>query len=255
MQPMPELTPLLKQLRLSGILESLPARNRQAIEAKLAYPEFLALLIQDEVARRDQKKFSLRVRRAGFRSQKTIEQFDFDFNPGINRAFIQELATCRFVDEPANLLIAGPCGTGKSHLAQALGHCAVRLGYDVVFVTQTQLLGSLQAARAMGTYDRRFQALARTPLLIIDDLGLKPLRPPQDEDLHDMIAERHERVATLVTSNLDCTEWGAAFPNKLLGAATIDRLRHNAYQLILDGKSYRSPKNCPTGTKTERKKE
>lgn len=250
MQPMPELTPLLKQLRLSGILESLPARNRQAIEAKLAYPEFLALLIQDEVARREQKKFSLRVRRAGFRSQKTIEQFDFDFNPGINRAFIQELATCRFVDEPANLLIAGPCGTGKSHLAQALGHCAVRQGHEVLFTTQTQLLNGLHAARAMGTFERRFQALVRVPLLIIDDLGLKPLKSPQDEDLHDLIAERHERTATLVTSNLDFSEWGDAFPNRLLGAATIDRLRHNAYRLILDGKSYRSPKNCPQGTKT-----
>ena len=255
MNPMPELTPLLKQLRLSGILDSIEARNRQAIEARLAYPEFLALLIQDEIARREQKKFSLRIRRAGFRSQKTVEQFDFDFNPGINRALIQELATGRFIQEPANILIAGPCGTGKSHLAQALGHCAVRQGHDVLFSTQTQLLGSLQAARAMGTYERRFQALIRTPLLIIDDLGLKPLRSPQDEDLHDLIAERHERAATLVTSNLDFTEWDKAFPNRLLGAATIDRLRHNAYQLILDGKSYRSPKSGPPGTKTERKKQ
>lgn len=107
----------------------------------------------------------------------------------------------------------------------------------------------------MGTYERRFQALIRTPLLIIDDLGLKPLRSPQDEDLHDLIAERHERAATLVTSNLDFTEWDKAFPNRLLGAATIDRLRHNAYQLILDGKNYRSPKPGPPGTKTERKKQ
>lgn len=129
MNPLPELTPMLKQLRLSGILDSLDARNREAIDAKLAYPEFLALLIQDEVARREQKKFTMRIRRAGFRSQKTIEQFDFNFNPGINRAFIQELASCRFVTEPANVLIAGPCGTGKSHLAQALGHCAVRQGH------------------------------------------------------------------------------------------------------------------------------
>jgi DNA replication protein DnaC len=247
MQPMPELTPLLKQLRLSGILESLAARNREAIEAKLAYPEFLALLIQDEVARREQKKFSLRVRRAGFRSQKTIEQFDFDFNPGVNRAFIQELATCRFIEEPANLLIAGPCGTGKSHLAQGLGHCAVRQGHEVLFTTQTQLLNGLQAARAMGTFERRFQALVRVPLLIIDDLGLTPLRAPQAEDLH-------ERAATLVTTNLDFSEWGDAFPNRLLGAATIDRLRHNAYRLVLDGKSYRSPKNCPQGTKTTNEK-
>jgi DNA replication protein DnaC len=254
MNPMPELTPMLKQLRLSGILDSLEARNREAITAKLAYPEFLALLIQDEVARREQKKFNLRIRRAGFRSQKTIEQFDFAFNPSINRAFIQELASARFINEPANLLIAGPCGTGKSHLAQALGHCAVRQGHDVIFSTQTQLLGSLQAARAMGTYERRFQTLARVPLLIIDDLGLKPLRSPQDEDLHDLIAERHERAATLVTSNLDFDEWGEAFPNRLLGAATIDRLRHGAYRLVLDGKSYRSPKPYPTGKKMEGEK-
>lgn len=117
MNPIPELTPLLKQLRLSGILDSIEARNRQAIEARLAYPEFLALLIQDEIARREQKKFSLRIRRAGFRSQKTVEQFDFDFNPGINRALIQELAAGRFIQEPANILIAGPCGTGKSHIS------------------------------------------------------------------------------------------------------------------------------------------
>lgn len=254
MNPLPELTPMLKQLRLSGILDSLDARNREAIDAKLAYPEFLALLIQDEVARREQKKFTMRIRRAGFRSQKTIEQFDFNFNPGINRAFIQELASCRFVTEPANILIAGPCGTGKSHLAQALGHCAVRQGHDVIFTTQAQLLGGLHAARAMGTYDRRFQALVRAPLLIIDDLGLKPLRSPQDEDLHDLIAERHECTATLVTSNLDFTEWGEAFPNRLLGAATIDRLRHNAYRVILDGKSYRAPKPFPRNNKNEGEK-
>ncbi len=251
MNPMPELTPMLKQLRLSGILDSLEARNREAIAAKLAYPEFLALLIQDEVARREQKKFTMRIRRAGFRSQKTIEQFDFGFNPTINQAFIMELATARFVTEPANVLIAGPCGTGKSHLAQALGHAVARQGYDVIFTTQTQLLGSLAAARAMGTHERRFQSLARVPLLIIDDLGLKPLRTPQDEDLHDLIAERHERSATLVTSNLDFPEWSEAFPNRLLGAATIDRLQHGAFRLILDGKSYRAPKNYPKTSKNE----
>lgn len=255
MNPMPELSPMLKQLRLSGILDSLEARNREAIKAKLAYPEFLALLIQDEVARREQKKFNTRIRRAGFRSQKTIEQFDFAFNHSINQPLIQELATGRFVEEPANLLIAGPCGTGKSHLAQALGHCAVRHGHDVIFTTQTQLLGSLQAARAMGTYERRLQALARVPLLIIDDLGLKPLRSPLDEDLHDLIAERHEQAATIVTSNLDFSEWGEAFPNRLLGAATIDRLKHNAYCLVLEGESYRSPKISPAGKKMRGEKQ
>jgi len=245
MNPMPELAPLLKQLRLSGMLDSLEQRNRQAIEQQLAYTEFLAVLIQDEIARRDQKKLQLRLRRASFRSPKTWEQFDYDFNPGVNRALIQDLATGHFIREKVAVLIVGPCGTGKSHLAQALGHCAVQQGYEVLFTTQSQLLGSLQAARATGTYERRFQTLARVPLLIRDDFGLQPLRPPQDEDFHDLVAERYEQTATILTSNLDFSEWGDAFPNRLLGAATLDRLRHGAYRLLLEGQSYRAPKPLP----------
>jgi DNA replication protein DnaC len=250
MTPLPELTPLLKHLRLSGILDSLEVRNRQAIEQKLAYTDFLTLLIQDEVARREQKKLTLRLRRASFRSQKTLEQFDFDFNPGINRALIQDLATGRYLQEKVAVLIVGPCGTGKSHLAQALGHCAVRQGHDVLFTTQTQLLGSLHAARATASFERRFQVLARVPLLIIDDFGLKPLRVPHDEDFHDLISERYERGATIVTSNLDFSEWGDAFSNRLLGAATLDRLRHGAYRLVLDGDSYRAPRALPETPKS-----
>ncbi|MFC5546063.1 IS21-like element helper ATPase IstB [Marinobacter koreensis] len=249
-EPHARADPLLKQLRLSGILDSLETRNRQAIEHKLAYPEFLALLIQDEVARREQKKLATRLRRANFRSQKTLEQFDFDFNPKLNRALIQELATGRFIEERVAVLIAGPCGTGKSHLAQALGHSAARQGHDVLFTTQSQLLGNLHAARATDTFERRFQAIARVPLLIIDDFGLKPLRSPQDEDLHDLIAERYERGATIVTSNLDFSEWGDAFPNRLLGAATLDRLRHGAYRVVLDGNSYRAARPLPKAPKS-----
>lgn len=242
MQPMPELTPLLKRLRLSGILETLPARNREAIEGKLSYTDFLALLVQDEVARRDQKKFALRVRRAGFRTQKTLSDFDFDYNPQINRAQILDLASCRFVEEKVAILIAGPCGTGKSHIAQALGHEAVRREWDVIFTSQRRLLGQLQAARATQTYERRFQTLARVPLLIIDDFALKPIEHPADEDFHELVSERYERAATIVTSNLAFEEWSSAFPNRLLGAATLDRLRHAAYCLQLEGESYRSPK-------------
>jgi len=242
MNPMPELAPMLKQLRLSGILDSLEDRNKQAIGKKMSYTEFLSLLISDEVARREQKKFSLRLRRAAFRSHKTLDQFDFSFNPKINSALIQELIIGRFIEEKVAALIVGPCGTGKSHIAQAIGHAAVRQGHDVLFTSQSQLLGNLHAARATDTYDRRFQALVRIPLLIIDDFGLKPLRPPHDEDFHDLVAERYERGATVLTSNLDFAEWGDAFPNQLLGAATLDRLRHGAYRVVLDGKSYRSPR-------------
>jgi DNA replication protein DnaC len=241
MNPMPDLSPMLKQLRLSGILDSLETRNREAIQNKLAYPEFLALLIGDEIARREQKKLQTRLRRANFRTHKTLEDFDFDFNPKINRALVQELASARFIDEKVAVLIAGPCGTG---------HCAARLGHDVLFTTQSQLLGNLNAARATGSYERRFQIIARVDLLIIDDFGLKPLRPQQDEDLHDLIGERYERGATIVTSNLDFSEWGEAFPNRLLGAATLDRLRHNAYRVVLDGDSYRAPRPLPKSVKS-----
>jgi DNA replication protein DnaC len=247
MNPVPEITPHLKQLRLSGILDSLESRNRQAIEAKLAYTEFLALLVQDEVARREQKKFQLRLRRAAFRTSKTLEQFDFERLPQLNRALVHDLATGRYIGERAPLLIVGPCGTGKSHLAQALGHCAVRQGVDVLFTTCANLTASLNAARATGGYERRLVQLSRVPLLIIDDFGLKPLRPPADEDLHELIAERYEQAATVVTSNLDFAEWDQAFPaNRLLASATLDRLRHNAYCLVLDGASYRAPKSGPS---------
>ena len=252
MNPIPELTPALKQLRLSGILDSLEARNRQAIDGRLAYTEFLALLIQDEVARREQKKFTSRLRRASFRAQKTLEGFDFDRLPGVNRSQVADLATGRYLDEHAPVLIVGPCGTGKSHLAQALGHCAVRQGRDVLFTSQSQLTASLNAARAIGSYDRKLQQLARIDLLIIDDFGLKPLRPPHDEDFHELIAERYERAATILTSNLDFAEWGDAFPaNRMLGAATVDRLRHGAYRVVLDGASYRAPRPVAEGPKPE----
>jgi DNA replication protein DnaC len=242
MNPQPDLAPMLKQLRLSGILDSLESRNKQAIDSKMAYTDFLSLLISDEVARRDQKRFDFRLRRAAFRSNKTIDQFDFGFNPKINAALIHDLMTGRFIHEKVATLIVGPCGTGKSHIAQAIGHAAVKQDHDVLFTTAAQLLNSLYSARANDTYDRRFKILSQIDLLIIDDFGLKPLRAPADEDFHDLIAERYERKPTVVTSNLDFSEWGDAFPNKLLGAATLDRLKHGAYRLILDGKSYRKPR-------------
>ena len=139
----------------------------------------------------------------------------------------------------------GPTGTGKSHLVQALGHCALRAGYDVLFITHNKLLGQLHAAKATNTFDRKLQQLAKIDVIAIDDFGLRPMRSPQDEDFHELIAERYERTTTLVTSNLDFEEWGAAFPNKLMGAATIDRLRDGAYRIVLDGQTRRKPRPMP----------
>jgi len=236
---MPEINTLIKRLKLSHIYHYLSARNRESIEKKLTYLEFLALLLQDEVLGRENNKFKMRMKRAHLRSDKTLENFDFDFNPKMNKVQILELASCRFIHEKAPVLIVGPTGTGKSHIAQAIAHCAVRQGIDVLWLSQTKLFEELQAAKAAGHYEKKFSELVKIPLLIVDDFGLRPLRPPQDEDFHALISQRYENTSTLVTSNLDFNEWGEAFPNRLLAAATLDRLKHNAHRVILDGPSFR----------------
>jgi DNA replication protein DnaC len=247
--PSPELNSILKQLRLSGILDWLQQRNREAIDGQLAYPEFLAMLLHDEVARRENKKLGARMARASFAMGKTLETFNFDLLPTLNRSYIHDLATGRYIDEKVCVLLVGGTGVGKSHLAQALGHCAARQGHDVLFISQTDLLKKLHAARATGLYERKFQQFVRVPLLIIDDFGVKPLQRPHDEDFHDLIAARYERAASVLTSNLDLEEWGDAFPdNRILGAATLDRLRHGAYRVVIEGESYRQPRPFPNGT-------
>lgn len=237
--PMPEINVMLKQLRLSHIMDYLPQRNRESIEGKLAYPEFLSLILQDETLGRENKKMRARIKRASIRGDKTIENFDFDFNSRINRAQIQELSSCRFITEKSPVLIVGPTGTGKSHIAQALAHCAIRREIDVLWLSQSKLFSELQASKAAGRYEKKFAELAKVTLLIIDDFGLRPMRPPQDEDFHELISARYECAPTIVTSNLAFSEWGNAFPNQLLAAATLDRLRHNAHRIVIDGPSFR----------------
>lgn len=240
METLAQLAPQLKHLRLSGLLDSLEVRNRQAIEERLSYTEFLSRLLEDEVERRNQKQLRLRLRRAAFRGDKTLESFDFAFNPTINRQQLFDLATCLYVQRHENVLICGPTGVGKSHLAQALGHEACRRGYDVLFVSAPKLLQHLHGGRADNTYERRLQTYLRPDLLIIDDFGLKPLRPPSSEDWFDVIAERYERGSLIVTSNRALNEWPDLFGDPLLASAGLDRLFHNAHALTITGTSYRA---------------
>ena len=246
MNTFPEIVPMLQSLRLSGMLASIDVRNRQAVTDQLPPIEFLKLLLTDEVAKREQMKMARRLRRAAFHSTKTVEQFNFQAVPNLNKNLINELLTCRFINgEYSPVLIAGPTGTGKSHLAQSIGHQAVRLGFDVFFTTQAQLVASMVRSRLSGVYAKRMKMLKKVDLFILDDFGLKPIKSPQDEDIHEIIADRYEKGALIVTSNLAFEEWHQAFAdNKLLGAATIDRMLHGAYQLVLDGESYRRPRDA-----------
>ncbi len=235
-----ELNQTLRKLNWSGVLDCLSQRNQEAIANQMTYLEFLHLLAQDELLLREQRRYERRLKKADFKGQKTIENFDFLFNPKINQSLIRDLATCRFIKEKYPVLIMGPCGTGKSHLAQALGHCALQKGYDVIYTNTHKISDELQAAKATNRYTAKLKAWAKIQLLIVDDFGLKPLRHPQDEDMHALISERSEIAATIFTSNLDLPEWQQAFSNQLLGVATIDRLRHNAYKVILEGQSFRA---------------
>ena len=239
---LPELTTRLKTLGLSGMLNSLESRRAQAVSNQMSHCDFLSLLVSDEILLRDNRRYERRLRQANLSGYKTIENFDFTFNPKLNQALIRDLATCLFIREKYPVLIVGPCGTGKSHLAQALGFCAIKQGFDVVSSTQGQIADLLQSAKATGSYEKKLKLLSKVPLLIIDDFGLKPLKLAEEEVLHDLINQRYEQTSTMITSNLSVSEWCHAFNNKLLGAAMIDRLQHNAYSLILDGKSYRTSK-------------
>jgi len=246
-----DLVPLLKKLRLSGVLQSLELRMRQAVDDNLTAEEFLFRLLSDEVERRDAKQLEQRVRRADFEHSKTLEDFDFLFNPQVPKAKVLDLATCVFVTRRQNALLLGPTGVGKSHIAQALGHRACRAGHTALYTPAQDLLKQLRAARGDGTYDRKLLRYTGPDLLIIDDLGLRPLRGEEPMDLYEIIRLRYERGATLVTSNRSAAELGELFGDPLLASAAMDRLLHDAHIVILDGDSYRNP---PADRRSRKKK-
>ena len=257
MSTLPQLTPYLKELRLSGILAGLEARIEQAGSEQWGYEEFLTRLLQEEVERRHQKQPGTRLRvlalrRGNVTSTKTLETFDFGFNPSINRRQILDLAAGAYLRQHRNVLICGQTGVGKSHLAHALAHEAARQGASVLCTSAHQMLVHINAGRADGTYAKRLATYLRPHLLVIDDFGLKPLPASGPVDFYDVINERYEQRSIVLTSNRAPTELPALFGDPLLANATLDRLAHSAVVLTITGRSFRltsranqNPKEVP----------
>ena len=239
-----ELQPRLKRLKLGGMLQTLELRVDQAHHDKLGHLEFLELLLEDEIQRRANKSLARRITRARFDEPQTLSDFDFAFNPKIPSAQLRDLATCGFIERKESLLLVGPVGVGKTHLAQAIGHAACLQGKSVLFEKTTRLLADLGAGHLDGTWERRLRRYLAPDLVILDDFGLRAFTERQGEDLYEFISERVRRGSTIVTSNRPPAEWYALFPNPVLAEGALDRLINAAHHVTLEGKSYR-PRQRP----------
>ena len=216
------LKPLLKKLRLTGVLESLDMRITQAAQEKWSYSHFLNHLLSDEIERRNHKQLQKLLSRSGLDPNKTLEFFDFTFNSKIPETTIKELAGCSYLTLKQVIFFVGPSGVGKSHLAQALGHEACRRGIATMNRNTYTLFKWLNGGKGDGTHERRMKQVISVPLLILDDFGLRDLPEPYQADLYEVICERYEKASTIITSNRDFNEWPAVFSKPLIGSATMD---------------------------------
>jgi DNA replication protein DnaC len=242
----------LCKLKLSGMAVTLQQRLEQAMEQKWSYSDLLEILFADEIESKENKQLTRRIAKSRMDPIKTLETFDFNFNAKIPTSLIKELASCNFMEKKQNIFILGPSGSGKSHLAQAFGHQACRNEYDVLFYCTYQLFEWVYAGRGDGSHKRRLDSVIKMPLVIIDDFGLQTLNEVQQADLYQLIAERYEKRATIITSNKDFSEWPSIFTNQLIGTAALDRLVHRGIQLVIDVPSYRLAEFKKTCADTKR---
>lgn len=231
---------VLRQMKLSSLLDILPERVALARQSRMPYQDFLEVVLADEVARRERVAHRNRGRRARLDPTMTLEAWDDDAPVGFDRELWAELCTLRFIADAHNVLIMGPVGVGKTHLASTLGHIAIRRKHRVLIVRADQMLKRLKAARLDQTYPLELRKLLRVELLIIDDFALQSLDQTETQDIYEIVVERHGVSSTIVTSNREPKEWLDVMADPMLAQSAIDRFQNAAYELVIEGGSYRT---------------
>jgi DNA replication protein DnaC len=247
-----ELQRALKQLRLGGIAAVLETRLHQAQAEPMTPIDLISCLVSDELTRRGDRLLDRRRKAAGFRDLHSLDNFDFNFNKKMNRSLIFDLATANFVARHEDALFLGPPGTGKSHLAQAIGLAAIQQGYRVVYREAHSLLAEIAEANLDGTRKQRMELLSTVPLLIIDDLGMRKLPATAAEELLEIIMRRYERASTVLTSNRPVEDWGKLLGDTAAVTAMLDRLLHHGHVLKCGPRSWRTKTQLPADDKNEK---
>lgn len=244
---------VLKRLRLSGVLITLPDRIAYAQKSKLSHADLLELILQDEIDRRAQVNLRLRLEKARFEEEQTFENFDWEAPITFDRDRVRDLFGLSFLDRKEDVIFMGPVGVGKTFLASALGHSACRAGKAVLFLRADKLLKELHQSRADHTTDKVLRRLISPDLLIVDDFGLRTLDHTESSDLYEVIIERHKHASTIVTSNRTVEEWIPLFADPILAQSAMDRLAHNAHQIPIEGPTYRKDRGPGAQAQNRRK--
>jgi DNA replication protein DnaC len=241
----PDLNTVLRRLKLSGLLHTLPERLTLARGQMMPYQDFLLLLLSDEASRRDGLSAALRAQRAHLDPSMQLEAWDATAKVSFDKMLLNDLASLRFVDAHAHVAIVGPVGVGKTFLAHALGHVACRRGYSVLAVRSDAMLKTLRHARLDNSYEAELRKLIAVDLLIVDDFGLDTMDATESRDAYEIFTERHRAGSMVVTSNRGPDEWLSTFADPIRAQSAVDRFTGNAYDLVIEGETYR-PRQKPT---------